>query len=93
MGASVNNCKQISDNFQKIRTDLKIESENDNPFDTESKVTTVMQNIANAGCGMLCEEVMIDLKVCNFYFKIHQMRFFVFFYFVIFCRCVLMRNK
>ena len=62
MGASVNNCKQIADNFDKIKSEMKIESENENPFDSENKVSGVMQSIANAGCQMLCEEVIIDLK-------------------------------
>ena len=71
MVASINNCRQISDNFGKIRTELEIESEaaEVNPFDqsddSESKIASIMTNIAHEGCNMFCEEVLIDLKVLS----------------------------
>ena len=45
---------------------LNIESDaDDNPFDEgDSKVATIMTEVAEAGCKLLCEEVIIDLKVC-----------------------------
>lgn len=68
MVASINNCRQISDNFAKIQTELEIESEaaDVNPFGQspmdESRIAQIMGDIANAGCKMFCEEVLIDLK-------------------------------
>ena len=66
MVASINNCKQIGENFDKIKEELKVESEADeNPFDSDdSKIKGIMVEISNSGCKMLCEEVIIDLKVC-----------------------------
>ena len=67
MVASINNCKQIGENFDKIKEELKVESEADeNPFDSDdSKIKGVMVEISNSGCKMLCEEVIIDLKVSS----------------------------
>ena len=64
MVASVNNCHTLADNFTKLKSEFACDSQgSSSPFDDESPILEYMEFTAQKGCQLLCEEVMLDLKV------------------------------
>ena len=68
MVASINNCSALSENFSRLQKDFAISESSDNksPFDSESPIADLMDEVSNLASNLLCEEVMLDLKVFLF---------------------------
>ena len=66
MVASINNCHTLSDNFIKLKEEFAVEmvaQAGADPFGQASPIAEQMETTASKGCSLLCEEVMLDLKV------------------------------